>query len=393
MKKRRYLFLGTLLLLMLSFGVLYGGNNNVACAMTKKQIDKKITTLKKEIRSLEKKKKAAVKKEKKQAKGTETIALAEVISNHPLIVHPLHGFDDTYYWVENTKYMTNFWGLYSGSVKLTGKYRNYNGITCAVCNSVKVDINSIKYGKAITKKKKKLSKYRNSLNEKMLLYNTKVSIGGRKKVDCMWRYSGAYNKVTWKSSNTKVATIDSKGRIKGINQGKATITATCSISKKKTTCTVCVMDRFKVYNAATGKEIQKDAIIRTDQASLLLKTKFNSSNTRDTIKYEVEFGESVASITQDGLISFNSNYEGEEVGIKVSSSYFSIRFSVESSIENSGDNNDEDNNDDIDDDDYPGDIYPGDSNDNIDDDDDDYIDEEYSDGTDGEYDEDYDYEL
>jgi uncharacterized protein YjdB len=47
--------------------------------------------------------------------------------------------------------------------------------------------------------------------------------------------------VTWKSSDTKVATVDSNGKIKGIAKGTATITCTAKDgSKKKATCKVTV---------------------------------------------------------------------------------------------------------------------------------------------------------
>ena len=45
--------------------------------------------------------------------------------------------------------------------------------------------------------------------------------------------------IKWTSSNTKVATVSSSGKITGINYGKATITATAS-NGKKATCTVTV---------------------------------------------------------------------------------------------------------------------------------------------------------
>ncbi len=45
-------------------------------------------------------------------------------------------------------------------------------------------------------------------------------------------------KVTYKSSNTKVASVSSKGMVKGIRKGKATITVTCNGISKKFTVTV-----------------------------------------------------------------------------------------------------------------------------------------------------------
>ena len=48
--------------------------------------------------------------------------------------------------------------------------------------------------------------------------------------------------VTWKSSNTKVATVTSKGKVKGIKAGTATITCTSAMTGSKTTCKVTVVN-------------------------------------------------------------------------------------------------------------------------------------------------------
>ena len=63
--------------------------------------------------------------------------------------------------------------------------------------------------------------------------------------------TGFYNQgVTWKSSNTKVATVTSKGVVNGIAAGQATITATEKGGSKKATCTVYVTEPVKVDTAA-----------------------------------------------------------------------------------------------------------------------------------------------
>ena len=46
--------------------------------------------------------------------------------------------------------------------------------------------------------------------------------------------------VTWKSSNTKIATVTSKGKVKGVKPGTATITCTSNATGLKTTCKVTV---------------------------------------------------------------------------------------------------------------------------------------------------------
>jgi len=46
--------------------------------------------------------------------------------------------------------------------------------------------------------------------------------------------------VTWKSSNTAVATVSSAGKVKGVKSGTATITCTSVATGLSTTCTVTV---------------------------------------------------------------------------------------------------------------------------------------------------------
>ena len=46
--------------------------------------------------------------------------------------------------------------------------------------------------------------------------------------------------VTWKSSNTKVATVTSSGKVKGVKAGTATITCTYVATGAKATCKVTV---------------------------------------------------------------------------------------------------------------------------------------------------------
>lgn len=58
------------------------------------------------------------------------------------------------------------------------------------------------------------------------------------------KLNGTKQKVTWKSSNKKVATVNSKGKIVAKKTGKATITAT--VLKKKYTCKVTVKAKSPV---------------------------------------------------------------------------------------------------------------------------------------------------
>lgn len=53
-------------------------------------------------------------------------------------------------------------------------------------------------------------------------------------------YDATNKNVTWKSSDKKVATVTSKGVVKGVKKGKATITVTTKDGGKKATCKVTV---------------------------------------------------------------------------------------------------------------------------------------------------------
>ena len=71
--------------------------------------------------------------------------------------------------------------------------------------------------------------------------------------------SNATNKnVTWKSSNTKVATVDQNGKVKGTAKGTATITVTTKDGAKTATCKVTVKDpaNIKVTSVKLNKTSQ-----------------------------------------------------------------------------------------------------------------------------------------
>lgn len=56
--------------------------------------------------------------------------------------------------------------------------------------------------------------------------NLKINVGSTKEITATIKPSGSkYSKLTWTSSNPKIATVDSNGKVTAIAQGKATITA------------------------------------------------------------------------------------------------------------------------------------------------------------------------
>ncbi|MDT8858876.1 Ig-like domain-containing protein [Alkalihalobacillus sp. MEB130] len=98
--------------------------------------------------------------------------------------------------------------------------------------------------------------------------------------------SDAANKnITWKSSNTKVATVDSKGNIKGISNGTATITATAEANtnvSKKINVTVSTktvkLNKTSLSITAGQSETLKATVSPVDSVEQAVKWK--SSNTK-----------------------------------------------------------------------------------------------------------------
>lgn len=82
------------------------------------------------------------------------------------------------------------------------------------------------------------------------------------------------DKVKWSTSNKKTVTVDSKGKIKGIKTGKATITATTS-SGRKVSCTVYVVAKKA---SATSVRLNKSTLsLRVGKAQMLKATMSSKS--------------------------------------------------------------------------------------------------------------------
>ena len=69
-------------------------------------------------------------------------------------------------------------------------------------------------------------------------------------------YHAADKGVTWKSSNKKVATVSSSGKVKGVKAGTATITCTSNATGLKATCKVTVVNGLVTLNK-TEAYVQK----------------------------------------------------------------------------------------------------------------------------------------
>ena len=98
--------------------------------------------------------------------------------------------------------------------------------------------------------------------------------------------------VTWKSSNTKVATVTSTGKVKGVKAGTATITCTSTVSGAKATCKVTVG-----YVTLDKSE----AVIKKGKTLTLTPAVYPSSLTDKSVTWKSS-DESIATVTSEGKV-------------------------------------------------------------------------------------------
>ena len=99
--------------------------------------------------------------------------------------------------------------------------------------------------------------------------------------------------VTWKSSNTKVATVTSSGKVKGIKAGTATITCTSVVSGSKATCKVTV-GYVKLDNT--------ELVVEKTKTATLTATVYPSSLTDKSVIWKSS-KPSVATVSSDGVVT------------------------------------------------------------------------------------------
>lgn len=103
-------------------------------------------------------------------------------------------------------------------------------------------------------------------------------------------------KVKWKSSDTKVATVSSSGKITAKKAGKATITAT--FKNKKAACKVTVK-KF----AITGLKLSKTAVTLAEGTSAALKTTITPKELKNTKVTWKSSNTKVATVNASGKIT------------------------------------------------------------------------------------------
>lgn len=257
MSKKKVSFGMMLLCLVFVLGLGLNVNMKTAQAVTKKQVKTKISTLKKDIKSLKKQYNKAVAQEKKQRNGVTSI-FGDVISFNPFVVYDT--LTKSYYWVTNPNKMSRFLYTASGSLKLTGKYKKYEGHTCAVGRAVSVSRKAPKIKEKIEKKQQALSENQNALKDRVDFEESTfvLTAGTKASLNWSWRYSGKYNNLKWKSSKPNIASVNSSGMVAAKKVGTVTISATSSLSKKVAKCKVKVVKKQDEEQEQSGLKIYKD---------------------------------------------------------------------------------------------------------------------------------------
>lgn len=292
-------------------------NGMEVLAMTRNQVNVKISSLEKDIKALKQQKKVYEAKEKQESAGARYL-MANVVSRTPFIVQDAAS---SYYWVTDGRYFDDYFAMVMGYVKLTGNYRTYNGnITCAECYTIKVGSKSNSIQTKINKKNRELKKCKNSLKEQVKLEDEEIKIGKSTKITKSWKYGNTYNKLTWTSSDLEIATVDEKGRVTGHGAGTAVITAKTDISKKTSKCKVTVLGKKpgKIRFSSSNQNIAYNG--REETENIYLYAKWPYGEEGETI-YLSSSDEKVAVIEEKSRETSSAYDDGEEyeyeVGIRI----------------------------------------------------------------------------
>lgn len=122
--------------------------------------------------------------------------------------------------------------------------------------------------------------------------------------------TSASKKVKWRSSNTRIATVDSNGKVTGVRKGSCTIYATSTVnSSKKDSIKVVVTDYVKYPERITVTP-QENAVFETGNAVQFKAELYPNDITEYDVIWKVIGG---ANITQGGLLQIT---DGGEITVK-----------------------------------------------------------------------------
>ena len=118
------------------------------------------------------------------------------------------------------------------------------------------------------------------------------------------KVTGTKKKVKWSTSNARIATVSKTGKVKGINTGKATVTA--KVGKKKYRCAVTVKKASQVDFTIS---LNRDGATMRIGDTLQLKATC-SPNVGADIEWSTG-NSSVATVSKSGLVTARGEGETE----------------------------------------------------------------------------------
>lgn len=216
----------------------------------------------------------------------------------------------------------------SASQKVTWKSSNTKIATVSAAGKVK----GIKKGKvtitATSKANPKIkAKWKMTVKEKenkptkVIISGSKyVSVGGTTTLNATVKPAAANQTVTWKSSDTTIATISTKGVVKGVKQGNVTITAASKVNPK-----VKATWKMTVTEGVSSVEITGSKFVAVGYA-VKLKASVKPENAMQTVTWESS-NTKIATVTSKGLVT----------GIKAGKVKITATSQVDSSIKKTWD--------------------------------------------------------
>jgi len=109
--------------------------------------------------------------------------------------------------------------------------------------------------------------------------------------------NAANQEIIWKSDNTKAATVNKNGVVKGIKEGKATITATTVDGAKVATCTVYV------GKAVTGVKLNKPTLSLNVGGTSTLKATLVPSDAENKTLTWASSDKKIATVSSKGVVT------------------------------------------------------------------------------------------
>ena len=227
-----------------------------------KKTKKKMKKLKAAYTSEKKKAKFYKKKSRAYYKGAKPIVLGTIVWRDPLVIYQA----GTYYRITNPGSASIWFGKYIGHITLSSGYSVVNGRSCRNATAVKSPYSQkeVKAEVAYKRHRKqynKLAKKKKELERSLAfaLSSNEVSeyVGNVRELKPKNTY---YNKIKLTSSNPAVVKVNGT-QIQCISEGTARITASYSISEKKTNFNVVVCNKntfklnFSSYYLPLGEKV------------------------------------------------------------------------------------------------------------------------------------------